>query len=86
MNNNIVTALTTSFSSCRAPLPVDSAYRTYQKCREQVAATRHRRRAEQEEQEGRSVRRKGRPRIEPSQTIPAAYISQLSHLRPLDLG
>ncbi|CEG83451.1 hypothetical protein RMATCC62417_17368 [Rhizopus microsporus] len=34
------------------------------------------RRAEQEEQEGSPVRRRGRPRVEPSQTIPAAYISQ----------
>ncbi|ORE15213.1 hypothetical protein BCV71DRAFT_154103, partial [Rhizopus microsporus] len=30
-------------SSCHAPLPVDSAYRTCQTCREQVAATRRRR-------------------------------------------
>ncbi|RCH92130.1 hypothetical protein CU097_003672, partial [Rhizopus azygosporus] len=52
MNNNTVTTLTTNCSSCRAPLPIDSAYRTCQTCREQVAATRRRRRAEQEEQEG----------------------------------
>ncbi|CEJ04419.1 hypothetical protein RMCBS344292_18381 [Rhizopus microsporus] len=85
-NNNTVTVLTTNCSSCHAPLPVDSAYRICQTCREQVAATRRRRRAEQEEQEGRPVRRRGRPRVELSQTIPAAYISQLSRLRPLDLG
>ena len=86
MNNDTVTALTTNCSSCRAPLPVDLAYRTCQTCREQVAATRRRRRAEQEEQEGSQVRRRGRPRVEPSQTIPAAYISQLYRLRPLNLG
>ncbi|ORE22981.1 hypothetical protein BCV71DRAFT_281027 [Rhizopus microsporus] len=63
MNNDTVTALTTNCSSCRAPLPVDLAYRTCQTCRERVAATRRRRR-----------------------TIPAAYISHLSRLRPLDLG
>ncbi|CEG67144.1 hypothetical protein RMATCC62417_03612 [Rhizopus microsporus] len=85
-NNNTVTVLTTNCSSCHAPLPVDSAYRICQTCREQVAAIRRRRRAEQEEQEGRPVRRRGRPRVEISQTIPAAYISQLSRLRPLDLG
>ncbi|ORE12491.1 hypothetical protein BCV71DRAFT_154063, partial [Rhizopus microsporus] len=54
-------------SSCHAPLPADSRYRTCQ-------------------QEGRQVRRRGRPRVEPSQTIPAAYISQLYRLRPLNLG
>ncbi|ORE12910.1 hypothetical protein BCV71DRAFT_190218, partial [Rhizopus microsporus] len=52
-------------SSCRAPLPVDSVYRTCHTCRQQVTAT---------------------GRRQPSQTIPAAYISQLSHLRPLVLG
>jgi hypothetical protein len=86
MDNNTVTVLTTNCSSCHAPLPIDSAYRTCQTYREQVAATRRRRRAEQEEQEGSPVRRRGRPRVEPSQTTPAAYISQLSRLRPLDLG
>ncbi|CEI87497.1 hypothetical protein RMCBS344292_01908 [Rhizopus microsporus] len=35
---------------------------------------------------GSPVRCRGRPRVEPSQTIPAAYIPQLSRLRPLDLG
>ncbi|RCH85884.1 hypothetical protein CU097_002646 [Rhizopus azygosporus] len=85
-NNNTVTALTTNCSSCRAPLPVDSVYRTCHTCRQQVTATGRRRRAEQEEQEGSPVRPRGRPRVEPSQTIPAAYISQLSHLRPLVLG
>ncbi|PHZ16827.1 uncharacterized protein RHIMIDRAFT_289552 [Rhizopus microsporus ATCC 52813] len=53
--------------------------------RERVAASRRRRRAEQEEQEGSPVRRRGRPRVEPSQNISAAYILQLSHIRPLDL-
>ena len=85
-NNNTVTVLTTNCSSCHAPLPADSRYRTCQVCREWVAASWRRRRAEQEEQEGRQVRRRGRPRVEPSQTIPAAYISQLSRLRPLGPG
>ncbi|ORE03852.1 hypothetical protein BCV72DRAFT_307851 [Rhizopus microsporus var. microsporus] len=86
MNNNTVAAPTTNCSSCRAPLPVDSAYRTCQACREQVAATRRRRRAKQKEQEGSPVRRRERPRVEPSQIISAAYTLQLSRLRPLDLG
>ncbi|CEJ01709.1 hypothetical protein RMCBS344292_15731 [Rhizopus microsporus] len=77
-NNNTITVLTTNCSSCHAPLPVDSAYRTCQTCREQVAATRRKRRAEQEEQEGRPVKRRGRPRVEPSQAIPTAYISPSS--------
>ncbi|ORE16689.1 hypothetical protein BCV71DRAFT_265417 [Rhizopus microsporus] len=84
MENN--TSRTTICSSCVATLPADSRYRTCQACREWVAASRRRCRAEQEEQEGRPVRRRGRPRVEPSQTIPAAYISQLSRPRPLDLG
>ncbi|ORE00847.1 hypothetical protein BCV72DRAFT_283125, partial [Rhizopus microsporus var. microsporus] len=84
MENN--TSRTTICSSCVATLPADSRYRTCQACRERVAASRRRRRAEQEEQEGSPVRRRGRPRVEPSQTIPTAYISQLSRLRPLDLG
>ncbi|CEG75870.1 hypothetical protein RMATCC62417_10846 [Rhizopus microsporus] len=83
MENN--TSRTTICSSCIATLSADSRYRTYQTCRERVAASRRRRRTEQEEQEGNPVRPRGRPRVEPSQTIPAAYISQLSRLRPLDL-
>ena len=82
-NNN---QSTTSCSSCLTPLPVDSRHRTCQACRERVAASRRRRRAEQEEQEGSQVRRRGRPRVEPTQTIPAAYIPQRSRIRPLDLG
>ncbi|ORE11871.1 hypothetical protein BCV72DRAFT_318045 [Rhizopus microsporus var. microsporus] len=84
MENN--TSRTTICSSCVATLPADSRYCTCQACRERVAASRRRCRAEQEEQEGSPVRRRGRLRVEPSQTIPAAYISQLSRLRPLDLG
>ncbi|CEG66273.1 hypothetical protein RMATCC62417_02883 [Rhizopus microsporus] len=80
------TSRTTTSSSCVATLPADSRYRTCQACREGVAASRHRRRAEQEEQEGNPVRRRRRPRVEPSQTIHAAYISQLSRLRPLNHG
>ncbi|CEI88364.1 hypothetical protein RMCBS344292_02755 [Rhizopus microsporus] len=84
MENN--TSRTTTCSSCVATLPADSRYRTCQACRERIAATRRRRRVEQGDQEGSPVRHKGRPRAEPSQTIPAAYISQLSRLRPLVLG
>ncbi|CEI94247.1 hypothetical protein RMCBS344292_08461 [Rhizopus microsporus] len=84
MENN--TSRTAICSSCVATLPTDSRYRTCQACRERAAASRCRRRAEQEEQEGNPVRRRGRPRIEPSQTTPAAYISQFSRLRPLVLG
>ncbi|KAG1171197.1 hypothetical protein G6F70_008056 [Rhizopus microsporus] len=69
-----------------ATLPTDSCYRTYQACRKRVAASRRRSRVEQEDQEGSPVRRRGRPRVEPSQTIPVTYISQLSRLCPLDLG
>ena len=46
-NNN---QSTTSCSSYRAPLPVDSGHRTCQACRERVAASRRRRRAEDQEQ------------------------------------
>ncbi|CEI97782.1 hypothetical protein RMCBS344292_11908 [Rhizopus microsporus] len=80
------TSRTTTSPSCVATLSADSRYRTCQACREGAAASRHRRRAEQEEQEGNPVRRRRRPRVEPSQTIHAAYISQLSRLRPLNLG
>ncbi|ORE20539.1 hypothetical protein BCV71DRAFT_163036, partial [Rhizopus microsporus] len=58
-------------SSCRAPLPVDSRYRTCQAFRERVAASRRRHR---------------RPRSDDANSMPAAYISQLSRLRPLGLG
>ncbi|PHZ10815.1 uncharacterized protein RHIMIDRAFT_238957 [Rhizopus microsporus ATCC 52813] len=63
-----------------------SLYNKNTQLEERVAASRRRCQAEQEEQEGSPVRRRGRPRVEPSQTIPAAYISQLSRLRLLDLG
>ena len=84
MENN--TSRTTTCSSYVATLPTDSRYCTCQACREKVAASRRRRRVELKDQEGSPVRLRGRPRIEPSQTIPAAYISQLSRLHPLDLG
>ncbi|ORE12653.1 hypothetical protein BCV71DRAFT_190679 [Rhizopus microsporus] len=37
---------TTSCSSCHAPLPVDSCYRTCQSCRERIAGSHRRRRDE----------------------------------------
>jgi hypothetical protein len=80
------TSRTTTCSSCVATLPTDSRYRACQVCKERVATSRRRHRSEQEEQEGSPVRGSGRPRVEPSQAISAAYISQLSRLRSLDLG
>ncbi|KAG1167531.1 hypothetical protein G6F70_009455 [Rhizopus microsporus] len=89
---------TTNCSSCRVPLPVDSCYRTCQACRERVAASRRRRRAEdQQEEAGVTMRPRGRPRTVESidaesrprgrpRAESTAYISQLSRLRPLDLG
>ncbi|CEJ05039.1 hypothetical protein RMCBS344292_18987 [Rhizopus microsporus] len=89
---------TTSCSSCHAPLPVDSRHRTCQACRERIAASRRRRRAEQEEETDAATRSRGRSRrtVESSdaeskprgrsRAEPAAYISQLSRLRPLVLG
>ncbi|KAG1175901.1 hypothetical protein G6F70_001926 [Rhizopus microsporus] len=50
MENN--TSRTVICSSCVATLPTDSRYRTCQACRERTAASRCRRRVEQEEQEG----------------------------------
>ncbi|PHZ17411.1 uncharacterized protein RHIMIDRAFT_243485 [Rhizopus microsporus ATCC 52813] len=59
-NNN---QSTTNCSSCYAPLPVDSRYRTCQIFRERVAASRRRRRAEdQQEEAGVATRPRGRPR------------------------
>ena len=94
-NNN---QSTTSCSSSRAPLPVDSRHRTCQACRERVAASCCRRRVEDQYEETDAViRPRGRPRtIESSdaeskprgrhRAEPAAYISQLSRLCPLYLG
>ncbi|CAO3700079.1 unnamed protein product [Rhizopus microsporus] len=99
-NNN---QSTTSRSSCRAPLPVDSRYRTCQAFRERVAASRRRHRAEDQQEEAdiatrprgrpRTIessdaesRPRGRPRSDDANSMPAAYISQLSRLRPLGLG
>ncbi|CEJ01494.1 hypothetical protein RMCBS344292_15518 [Rhizopus microsporus] len=99
-NNNQSTA---SCSSCRAPLPVDSRYRTCQACREQVAASCRRHCAEDQQEKAdiatrprgrpRTIessdaesRPRGRPRSDHANSMPAAYISQLSRLRPLDLG
>ncbi|CEI92700.1 hypothetical protein RMCBS344292_06953 [Rhizopus microsporus] len=83
-NNN---QSTTSCSSYRAPLPVDSGHRTCQACRERVAASRRRRRAEDQYEEtdvvirprGRSrtiesSNAENRPRGRP-RAEPAAYIS-----------
>ena len=77
-NNN---QSTTSCSSCHAPLPVDLRHRTCQAYREWVAASRRRRRAEDQQEAGVATRPRGRPRAKP-----AVYISQLSRLRPLVLG
>ncbi|KAG1225323.1 hypothetical protein G6F67_009332 [Rhizopus microsporus] len=54
---------TTSCSSCRAPLLVDSCHRTCQACRERVATSHRRRRAEdQHEETDVATRPRGRPR------------------------
>ncbi|CEG83054.1 hypothetical protein RMATCC62417_17030 [Rhizopus microsporus] len=97
MENNYQS--TTNCSSCHAPLPVDSRHRICQACRERVAALHRRRRVkDQQEETGVATRPRGRPRrtVESSnaenrprdrpRTEPAAYISQLSRLHPLDLG
>ncbi|CEG72231.1 hypothetical protein RMATCC62417_07822 [Rhizopus microsporus] len=94
-NNN---QSTTSCSSCHTSLPVDSCNRTCQACRERVAASCHRCRAEDQHKETDAATRprgrpstvessdaEGRPRGRP-RAEPAAYISQLSRLRLLDLG
>ncbi|CEG79171.1 hypothetical protein RMATCC62417_13668 [Rhizopus microsporus] len=95
-NNN---QSTTNYSSCYASLLVVSRHRTCQACRERVAASRCRRRAEdQQEEAGVATRPRGRPRrtVESSdaesrprgrpRAEPAAYISQLSRLRPWTYG
>ncbi|KAG1169364.1 hypothetical protein G6F70_008515 [Rhizopus microsporus] len=96
MENNNNQSIT-SCSSCRAPLPVDSRYPDCQACRERVAASRHRRRVEDQQKEaGVTTRPRGRPRTVESSDAesrprgrpraePAAYISQLSCLCPLVL-
>ncbi|ORE16000.1 hypothetical protein BCV71DRAFT_272768 [Rhizopus microsporus] len=95
MENNNNQSIT-SCSSCRAPLPVDSRYPDCQACRERVAASRHRRRVEDQQKEaGVTTRPRGRPRTVESSDAesrprgrpraePAAYISQLSCLCPLE--
>ncbi|KAG1168555.1 hypothetical protein G6F70_009064 [Rhizopus microsporus] len=70
MENN--TSRTAICSSCVATLPAESA----------ITSAKH---------AGKDLQHhdadvEGRPRVEPSQTIPVAYISQLSRLRPLGLG
>ncbi|CEG69102.1 hypothetical protein RMATCC62417_05240 [Rhizopus microsporus] len=97
MENNNNQSIT-SCSSCRAPLPVDSRHHICQACREWVAVSRRRRRAEDQHKEADvATRPRGRPRTVESveaesrprgrpRTEPAAYISQLSRLRPLVLG
>jgi hypothetical protein len=102
MNNTTTTITTTgiptNYSACGMSLESNSAYRTCQTCRERVAASRRRRRAEDQQEEAVVVTRpRGRPRTVESSDAesrprgrpraePAAYISQLSYLRPLDLG
>ena len=82
-NNN---QITTNYSSCYASLPFDSRHRTCQACRERVAASRHRRHTEEQEEGDIITRPRGRPRANPVEHVPAAYISQLSRLHPLNIG
>ncbi|ORE12542.1 hypothetical protein BCV71DRAFT_240043, partial [Rhizopus microsporus] len=99
MENNNNNQSTTSCSSCHASLSVDSRHRTCQAGRKRVAASRRRHRVEdQQEEAGVTTRPRGRPRrtVESvdaesrprgkPRAEPAAYISQLSRLRSLDLG
>ncbi|CEG76449.1 hypothetical protein RMATCC62417_11345 [Rhizopus microsporus] len=96
MENN--TSRTTICSSCVATLPADSHHRACQACRGRVAALRRRRRAEGQQEEAgiatrprgtvESVDAEGRPRgrsrSDHANSMPAAYISLLSHLHPLE--
>ncbi|CEG76789.1 hypothetical protein RMATCC62417_11641 [Rhizopus microsporus] len=96
-NTTTITGIPANCSACGMSLESNSAYRACQTCRERVVASRRRRRAEdQQEEAGVATRSRGRPRtVETSdaesrpkgrpRAEPAAYISQLSHLRPLGL-
>ncbi|CEG77630.1 hypothetical protein RMATCC62417_12344 [Rhizopus microsporus] len=86
-NNN---QIKTSCSSCHEHLPFNSRHRTCQTCREGVAASRCKRRTEEQEEGDIAARPRGRPRgrprADPVEHVLAACISQLFCLCLLNLG